>query len=164
MEEEILELSRNNGWNSLYADIRRDSSQHDFSALEASRPENRCLNRYRDVYPYDHSRVVLRDHHVDYINASLVKGPESANRAYILAQGPLPTTVGHFWLTVWQEKSKAVLMLNRVMEKGTKHTVNTVSAGFNESVGKKYLRQKTNSLNLDDSLKPNSLNPADTIY
>lgn len=26
--------------------------------------------------------------------------------------------MGHFWLMVWQEKSKAVLMLNRVMEKG----------------------------------------------
>ena len=35
-----------------------------------------------------------------------------------MAQGPLPSTVGHFWLTVWQRKSKAVLMLNRVMEKG----------------------------------------------
>lgn len=35
-----------------------------------------------------------------------------------LSSGPLPTTVGHFWLTVWQQNSKAVLMLNRVFEKG----------------------------------------------
>ena len=28
---------------------------------------------------------------------------------------------------------------------------------------KKYLKSKTDSLNLDDSLKPNSLNPADTV-
>lgn len=41
-----------------------------------------------------------------------------ANRNYILSQGPLPATVGHFWLTVWQQMSKAVLMLNRVLEKG----------------------------------------------
>ena len=40
-----------------------------------------------------------------------------ASRKYILAQGPLPTTVGHFWLTVWQRKSKAILMLNRVIER-----------------------------------------------
>ena len=40
-----------------------------------------------------------------------------ARRKYILAQGPLPSTVGHFWLTVWQRKSKAILMLNRVIEK-----------------------------------------------
>ncbi len=35
-----------------------------------------------------------------------------------MAQGPLPSTVGHFWLAVWQQRTKAVLMLNRVMEKG----------------------------------------------
>ena len=29
---------------------------------------------------------------------------------------------------------------------------------------KKYFRQKTNSLALDDSLKPNSLNPVETVY
>ena len=32
--------------------------------------------------------------------------------------GPLAATVGHFWLLVWQQQSRAVLMLNRVMEKG----------------------------------------------
>lgn len=32
------------------------------------------LNRYRDVYPYDHSRVILNGHgDTDYINASLVE-------------------------------------------------------------------------------------------
>ena len=41
-----------------------------------------------------------------------------ASRKYILAQGPLPSTVGHFWLTVWQRNSKAILMLNRVIERG----------------------------------------------
>lgn len=42
---------------------------------------------------------------------------ESANRKYILTQGPLPTTVGHFWLMVWEQNSRAVLMLNKVIEK-----------------------------------------------
>lgn len=118
MEAEVAEISGNNLWAQVYAQIRRDSMNHDFTTLEASKPENRLLNRYRDVYPYDHSRVVLEDtEDTDYINASLVKVPR-ANRKYILAQGPLPATVGHFWLTVWQRNSKAVLMLNRVIEKG----------------------------------------------
>ena len=26
--------------------------------------------------------------------------------------------MGHFWLTIWQQESRAVLMLNRVIEKG----------------------------------------------
>ena len=33
-------------------------------------------------------------------------------------QGPLPSTSGHFWLMVWEQNTKAVLMLNRVVERG----------------------------------------------
>ena len=46
---------------------------------------------------------------------SQVAAPECT---FLLPAGPLPLTVGHFWLTVWQQRSKAVLMLNRVFEKG----------------------------------------------
>ncbi|KAK7802760.1 hypothetical protein U0070_005798 [Myodes glareolus] len=31
--------------------------------------------------------------------------------------GPLPNTCCHFWLMVWQQKTKAVVMLNRTVEK-----------------------------------------------
>ncbi|KAK3511880.1 hypothetical protein QTP70_027473 [Hemibagrus guttatus] len=34
-------------------------------------------------------------------------------------QGPLRNTCGHFWLMIWEQKSKAVIMLNRVIEKGS---------------------------------------------
>lgn len=62
------------GLDSYFQEIRRDSSVSEFPALEAAKPENRTFNRYRDVYPYDHSRVKLEDlDHTDYINASLVK-------------------------------------------------------------------------------------------
>ncbi len=48
--------------------------QAELTTLEASKPNNRHLNRYRDVYPYDHSRVCLQSsQETDYINASLVK-------------------------------------------------------------------------------------------
>ena len=54
--------------------IRHLSLNHDLTTLEANRPINRVLNRYRDVLPYDHSRVVLWDYEAtDYINASLVE-------------------------------------------------------------------------------------------
>lgn len=52
----------------------------------------------------------------DYINANLVK-LERAKRQYILCQGPLEQTVGHFWLMIWEQQSKAILMLNKIMEK-----------------------------------------------
>lgn len=35
-----------------------------------------------------------------------------------LLQGPLRNTCGHFWLMIWEQRSKAVIMLNRVIEKG----------------------------------------------
>lgn len=35
----------------------------------------------------------------------------------LFSQGPLPNTGCHFWLMVWQQKTKAVVMLNRVVEK-----------------------------------------------
>lgn len=36
---------------------------------------------------------------------------------YILTQGPLQNTVGHFWLMVWEQNSAAILMLNKLTEK-----------------------------------------------
>ncbi|XP_078092596.1 tyrosine-protein phosphatase non-receptor type 1-like isoform X3 [Mustelus asterias] len=44
---------------------------------------------------------------------------EEAQRSYILTQGPLPNTCGHFWEMVWEQKSRGVVMLNRVIEKGS---------------------------------------------
>jgi len=118
METEIAEICAGNKWNEVYTEIKREAMmQLRMSTADANKPENSFLNRYRDVKPYDHTRVKLETHHdTDYINASLVRVPR-ANRAYILAQGPLPYTLGHFWLMVWEQNTKAVLMLNRVIEK-----------------------------------------------
>ena len=41
------------------------------------------------------------------------------NKMIFCLQGPLETTCGDFWLMVWQQKTRAVVMLNRVIEKGT---------------------------------------------
>ncbi|XP_023345281.1 tyrosine-protein phosphatase non-receptor type 2 [Eurytemora carolleeae] len=117
MEEEFREIQ--NMWRHHYSTICIESRNIDHPALEALKPENKSLNRYRDVYPYDHSRVPLKSvAKTDYINASLVEVPE-VKRKYILTQGPLGNTVDHFWSMVWEQNSKAVIMLNRVIEKGT---------------------------------------------
>uniref|UniRef100_A0A8D0SFH7 Tyrosine-protein phosphatase non-receptor type n=2 Tax=Sus scrofa TaxID=9823 RepID=A0A8D0SFH7_PIG len=114
IEREFEELDAQNRWQQLYLEIRSES--HDYPHRVAKFPENRNRNRYRDVSPYDHSRVKLQNVENDYINASLVDIAE-ARRSYILTQGPLPNTGCHFWLMVWQQKTKAVVMLNRVVEK-----------------------------------------------
>ncbi|KAM5222402.1 tyrosine-protein phosphatase non-receptor type 2 isoform 2-T2 [Ctenodactylus gundi] len=114
VEREFEELDAKCRWQHLYSEIRNES--HDYPHRVAKFPENRNRNRYRDVSPYDHSRVKLQNTENDYINASLVD-IEEARRSYVLTQGPLPNTCCHFWLMVWQQKSKAVIMLNRVVEK-----------------------------------------------
>ncbi|KAK7930684.1 hypothetical protein WMY93_007079 [Mugilogobius chulae] len=100
----------------MFVEIRNQASEYPYKV--AKLPLNRNLNRYRDVSPYDHSRVKLENSENDYINASLVM-MEEAKRAYILSQGPLRNTCGHFWLMIWEQCTKAVIMLNRIIEKGT---------------------------------------------
>uniref|UniRef100_A0A1A8QG78 Tyrosine-protein phosphatase non-receptor type n=4 Tax=Nothobranchius TaxID=28779 RepID=A0A1A8QG78_9TELE len=116
MEAELKEIDSRGEWQNIYNDIRNMAAEHSYST--AKLPVNKNLNRYRDVSPYDHSRVRLHNFEHDYINASLVE-VEEAERAYILTQGPLRNTCSHFWLMVWEQNSKAVIMLNRVIEKGS---------------------------------------------
>lgn len=120
IEAEYNEIELRNGWCGVFQDIREKSEQEarqkDFSTEESKKTDNRRLNRYRDVSPYDHSRIVLKRGDTDYINANLVK-MDRADRKYILCQGPLPLTVGHFWLMVWEYNSRAILMLNKLVEK-----------------------------------------------
>lgn len=50
----------------------QEAKEKKFSFDVANKADNRRLNRYRDVNPYDHSRIVLHRGDVDYINANLV--------------------------------------------------------------------------------------------
>uniref|UniRef100_A0A3Q3M3E3 Tyrosine-protein phosphatase non-receptor type n=1 Tax=Mastacembelus armatus TaxID=205130 RepID=A0A3Q3M3E3_9TELE len=116
MDQEFEHIDSEGRWQKLYQEIRNQS--HECSFKVAKYPENRNRNRYRDVSPFDHSRVKLENTENDYINASLVV-MEEAQRSYVLTQGPLRNTCGHFWLMIWEQKTKAVIMLNRVIEKGS---------------------------------------------
>lgn len=116
MDHEFQDIDSEGRWHNLYLEIRNQSQECPFKV--AKYPENRNRNRYRDVSPFDHSRVKLGSSENDYINASLVE-MEEAQRSYILTQGPLRNTCGHFWLMIWEQNTKAVIMLNRVIEKGS---------------------------------------------
>ncbi|XP_051577322.1 tyrosine-protein phosphatase non-receptor type 2a isoform X2 [Myxocyprinus asiaticus] len=116
MDQEFENIDSSGLWQNLYNEIRNQSQECPYKV--AKFPENRNRNRYRDVSPYDHSRVRLENSENDYINASLIT-MEEAQRRYILTQGPLRNTCGHFWLMIWEQCSKAVIMLNRIIEKGS---------------------------------------------
>ncbi|KAL1764162.1 receptor-type tyrosine-protein phosphatase H [Sigmodon hispidus] len=91
------------------------------SQMAASAPENSSKNRYRNVLPYDWSRVPLKPLHEkpgsDYINASFMPGLSSP-KEFIATQGPLPHTVVDFWRLVWEQQSHTLVMLTNCMESG----------------------------------------------
>lgn len=89
---------------------------------EARRQENEKKNRYRDISPYDTTRVILTSAvSGDYINASYVnmeiQGSGIINR-YIACQGPLAGTCTDFWEMVWEQQSTLIVMLTTVVEQG----------------------------------------------
>ncbi|XP_069767906.1 tyrosine-protein phosphatase non-receptor type 3-like [Narcine bancroftii] len=86
----------------------------------AKMTKNMDRNRYKDVLPYDVTRVVL-DGSEDYINANYVN-MEICNTTilnkYIATQGPLHHTCPHFWQTVWEQGSSLIVMLTTLTERG----------------------------------------------
>ncbi|KAG6440613.1 hypothetical protein O3G_MSEX001358 [Manduca sexta] len=85
-------------------------------------PQNINKNRYRDIAPYDSTRVILKNGpNGDYINASYIN-MEIPNSdivlTYIATQGPLASTVGDFWQMVWESESNLIVMLTVLTERG----------------------------------------------
>ncbi|XP_078144667.1 tyrosine-protein phosphatase non-receptor type 18 [Centroberyx gerrardi] len=85
--------------------------------------ENIKKNRYKDILPYDQSRVLLTlqtaDRDSDYINASFIQGA-TVSRLYIGTQGPLSSTLKDFWRMIWQHEVKVIIMACREVEMGKK--------------------------------------------
>ncbi|XP_072138668.1 FERM and PDZ domain-containing protein 2 [Mobula birostris] len=80
-------------------------------------PENREKNRYRDILPYDKTRVPIGDH--GYINASYIRMPIGTEEYwYIACQGPLPGTTSDFWQMIWENKADVIAMMTHQHELG----------------------------------------------
>ncbi|XP_055087888.1 tyrosine-protein phosphatase non-receptor type 12 isoform X3 [Periophthalmus magnuspinnatus] len=85
--------------------------------------ENVKKNRYKDILPFDHTRVKLTlkttNQDTDYINANFIKGIDGPE-AYIATQGPLPNTVMDFWRMNWEYNVAVIVMACREFEMGRK--------------------------------------------
>uniref|UniRef100_F6ZYU4 Tyrosine-protein phosphatase non-receptor type 13 n=1 Tax=Monodelphis domestica TaxID=13616 RepID=F6ZYU4_MONDO len=78
--------------------------------------ENRRKNRYKNILPYDATRVPLGDEGA-YINASFIKMPVGNKEfVYIACQGPLPTTVADFWQMIWEQNATVIAMMTQEVE------------------------------------------------
>ncbi|TKS84973.1 Tyrosine-protein phosphatase non-receptor type 11 [Collichthys lucidus] len=107
-----------------------------YSRKEGQRAENKNKNRYKNILPFDHTRVVLNDRDPnepgsDYINANIIMVvsavmPEldskcnstKVKKSYIATQGCLQNTISDFWRMVFQENSRVIVMTTKEVERG----------------------------------------------
>ncbi|XP_065666542.1 receptor-type tyrosine-protein phosphatase N2 isoform X2 [Hydra vulgaris] len=116
MEDHLKNDNRlNKEWEAL-CNYRPD----DTSVTQGSEMKNAIKNRYRDILPYDHSRVKLNPMtnalHSDYINASFITNIRDVE--YIAAQGPLYNTVSDFWQMIWEQGVVIIVNLTRLSDMG----------------------------------------------
>ena len=86
--------------------------------------QNKRKNKFRLVYPYDKSRVILRSfghesYISNYINTSVIPGlyvPYS----FIAAQGPKESTLEDFWQMIIDKSIVNIVMLTKLVENGKK--------------------------------------------
>ncbi|XP_023290602.1 tyrosine-protein phosphatase corkscrew isoform X2 [Orussus abietinus] len=121
-----------------FESLQQLECRHLFSRKEGLRPENRAKNRYKNILPFDHTRVRLKDVDAsipgsDYINANYIRNEEgdgsssgisgavdggAFNKCYIATQGCLPNTIQDYWHMVYQENTRVIVMTTKEMERG----------------------------------------------
>ncbi|XP_053551788.1 tyrosine-protein phosphatase non-receptor type 18 [Bombina bombina] len=98
--------------------IKQDNN---YSTEVGRSQDNLKKNRYKDILPYDQTRVpvtfLAEEAGSDYINASFIQGLNNHQR-YIATQGPLSHTVLDFWRMIWQYQVKVIVMACREVEHG----------------------------------------------
>ncbi|XP_061418881.1 tyrosine-protein phosphatase non-receptor type 12 isoform X1 [Lethenteron reissneri] len=115
------------GFAEEFARLRRQSmryrSDRTYPTTSGENEDNMRKNRYKDILPFEHSRVKLAIQlpaaNSDYINANFIKGVSNP-RAYIATQGPLPHTLVDFWSMLWEHNVKVIVMACQEVEMGRK--------------------------------------------
>ncbi|KAJ8338954.1 hypothetical protein SKAU_G00357400 [Synaphobranchus kaupii] len=80
--------------------------------------ENKKKNRYKNIVPFDTTRVILGKDG-GYINANFINMlVKDEAFMFIACQGPLPTTLADFWQMVWEQKSNVIAMMTQEVEGG----------------------------------------------
>ncbi|KAJ8016426.1 hypothetical protein DPEC_G00007090 [Dallia pectoralis] len=96
---------------------------------EGQRAENKSKNRYKNILPFDTTRVEIREADADvtgsdYINANYIRSVHEERRhveegkLFIATQGCLQNTVVDFWKMVYQENTHVIVMTTKEMERG----------------------------------------------
>lgn len=131
ISQRVVELQKQNhdvygkaGFWEEFEQLQQMECKHLYSRKEGAKAENKSKNRYKNILPFDHTRVALKgvDPDVpgsDYINANYISGEvPGSERRYIATQGCLPGTVADFWKMIWQENSHVIVMTTNEVERG----------------------------------------------
>ncbi|XP_052797124.1 uncharacterized protein LOC128229312 isoform X2 [Mya arenaria] len=88
-------------------------------ATAARDPENAGKSRYKNLYAYDHSRVLLKKQQggTDYINACFIQG-YSGRPEFIASQGPMKAMIEDFIRMIWENSVITVVMVTNPVELG----------------------------------------------
>ncbi|XP_078377523.1 receptor-type tyrosine-protein phosphatase N2-like [Oculina patagonica] len=118
MEDHLNNKDRlNKEWEALKT-YEAEPNSREIGKLE----KNARKNRYSDVLPYDHNRVLMKETASatgsDYINASYVTDHDPKNPSYIATQGPLAHTVSDFWQMVWEQGVVVIVNLTKLSDLG----------------------------------------------
>ncbi|KAI5718498.1 tyrosine-protein phosphatase corkscrew isoform X5 [Diaphorina citri] len=126
IHDRVTELQKENsskaGFWEEFESLQQQESRHLFTRREGQKLDNRNKNRYKNILPFDHTRVKLKDVDEDvpgaeYINANYIQS-EDGGKSYIATQGCLPSTMNDFWSMVWQENVRVIVMTTKEMERG----------------------------------------------
>ncbi|XP_047736365.1 tyrosine-protein phosphatase non-receptor type 23 isoform X2 [Hyalella azteca] len=116
---ETLERRSLNGPTNLEVKWREIQEAVEARCKKSTVSVSRCYplkNRFPDILPYDHSRVVLTDAYDDYINASHVQLRGSHSFPVVVSQAPTPATAADYWLMVWQLQTELIVCLHTLPE------------------------------------------------
>ncbi|QUC21870.1 uncharacterized protein UV8b_06111 [Ustilaginoidea virens] len=113
-----IELDEQSRMRAAYAAFNPKLKQE--CKFQLSGVEMGTKNRYKDILPFEHARVRLREagnKSCDYVNASHLSASRS-NKRYIASQGPLPATFEDFWSVIWEQDVRVIVMLTAESEGG----------------------------------------------
>lgn len=121
MEVQNQDVYGKSGFWEEFDQMQQQECRNLFSRKVGNKPENRPKNRFKNILPFDSTRVVLSGSSVadgDYINANFINGEvPGSERFYIATQGCLPSTIIDFWQMIWQSNSMILVMLTKEVEK-----------------------------------------------
>ncbi|XP_040565040.1 tyrosine-protein phosphatase non-receptor type 11 [Lepeophtheirus salmonis] len=107
-----------------FESLQQQECKHKYTRSEGQKVENKNRNRYKNILPFDHTRVILKglESH-NYINANHILpevdlGGKKLSKHYIATQGCLTSTRSDFWHMTWQENTRVIVMTTKEFERG----------------------------------------------